>query len=90
MQCIKISKAETFGGIPFIVDAFSQYMFIAAINYQWKYQVFIKLLGMADSQNMLVTLQSYLLKITKRTVIKQVNKEFIFQKIKSKLNKILP
>uniref|UniRef100_A0A8C0QSZ2 Uncharacterized protein n=1 Tax=Canis lupus dingo TaxID=286419 RepID=A0A8C0QSZ2_CANLU len=55
-----------------------------------KYQVFIKLLGMADSQNMLVTLQSYLLKITKRIVIKQVNKEFIFQKIKSKLNKILP
>lgn len=45
---------------------------------------------MADSQNMLVTLQSYFLKITKRTVIKQVNKEFIFQKIKSKLNKVLP
>lgn len=55
-----------------------------------KYQVFIKFLGMADSQNMLVTLQFYLLKIRKKIVIKQVNKEFIFQKIKSKLNKILP
>lgn len=55
-----------------------------------KYQVFIKFLGMADSQNMLVTLQLYLLKITKSVVIKQVNKEFVFQKIKSKLNKILP
>uniref|UniRef100_A0A7N5P1S8 Uncharacterized protein n=1 Tax=Ailuropoda melanoleuca TaxID=9646 RepID=A0A7N5P1S8_AILME len=55
-----------------------------------KYQVFIKFLVMADSQNMLVTLQSYFLQITKRIVIKQVNKEFIFQKIKSKLNKILP
>lgn len=54
-----------------------------------KYQVFIKLLGMADSQNMLVTLQFYLLLITERTVTKQVNKEFIFQKIKSKLNNIL-
>lgn len=55
-----------------------------------KYQVFIKFLGMADSQNMLVTLQLYLLKITKSIVIKQVNKEFVFQKIKSKLNEILP
>lgn len=54
-----------------------------------KYQVFIKFLRMADSQNMLVTLHFYLLKITKRTAIKQVNKEFIFQKVKSKLNKIL-
>lgn len=44
---------------------------------------------MADSQNMLVTLQFYLLLITERTVTKQVNKEFIFQKIKSKLNNIL-
>lgn len=30
----KIREAKTFGGIPFIVDAFSQYIFIAAINYQ--------------------------------------------------------
>lgn len=30
----KTSEAKTFGGIPFIVDAFSQYVFIAAINYQ--------------------------------------------------------
>lgn len=40
---------------------------------------------MADSQNMLVTLQFYLLKIMQRIVIKQVNMGFIFfQKIKSK------
>lgn len=46
---------------------------------------------MADSQNMLVTLQFYLLKIRQRIVIKQVNMGFIFfQKIKSKWNKILP
>lgn len=35
---------------------------------------------MADSQNMLVTLQFYLLKITQRIVIKQVNMGFIFFK----------
>lgn len=45
-----------------------------------KHQVFIKFLGMADSQNMLVTLQFYLLKIRKRIVIKQVNMGFIFSK----------
>lgn len=31
---MEISEAKIFGGIPFIVDAFSQYTFIAAINYQ--------------------------------------------------------
>lgn len=70
-----------FGGIPFIVDAFSQYILIAAISYQWKTSsVYIKFLGMADSQNMLVTLQFYLLKIRQRIVIKQVNMGFIFFK----------
>lgn len=41
---IKISDAKTFGGIPFIVDAFSQYIFIAAINYQWKVSSVYKIL----------------------------------------------
>lgn len=70
-----------FGGIPFIVDAFSQYIYLLqqSVNSE-KHQVFIKFLGMADSQNMLVTLQFYLLKITQRTIIRQVNMGFIFFK----------
>uniref|UniRef100_A0A8C9INJ9 Uncharacterized protein n=1 Tax=Piliocolobus tephrosceles TaxID=591936 RepID=A0A8C9INJ9_9PRIM len=41
-----------------------------------KYQVFIKVLGMADSQNMLVSLQFYLIKITEN--YSQTSKQGIY------------
>lgn len=80
-----------FGGIPFIVDAFSQYILIAAISYQWKTSSVYKIFRNGRFTEHASHLQFYLLKITQRIVIRQVNNGiYFFQKIKSKLNKILP
>lgn len=43
-----------FGGIPFIVNAFTIHIYWKAQLFSEKYWVFIKFLEMADSQNMLV------------------------------------
>lgn len=86
-----MSEAMAFGGIPFIVDASSQYILIAAISYQWKTSSVYKIFRNGRFTEHASHLAVLPLKDNTENC-NQTSKHgiYFFQKIQSKLNKILP